>query len=229
MRVLFVCGFNAPGAGPYAVLRAHFAERRLEVEYFTYTWVECAESVYARLSGTLRGGGFDALVAYSMGATLVTRYLTCNPAEAARYTRVVLCMPLIAPTEVRMRLVRCEAAALLEPLVLALLAGVGSLLPSSRHFRAARSVHQVLHVYRHWLDDTAERDAAELLERPNVHVLYALCETLTPVPWRVLSRAANLHIVHGGHAVLRSGQRHAAQFLAALDAALGIRLLGECY
>lgn len=210
MRVLFVCGFNATlceWSASYDAVRAHLAEAGLAVEYFTYTWAECAESVYARLSGALLSGGFDAIVAYSLGATLVARYFTRHAAAVAAYRRVVLCMPLLAQNATHAMLARAPLSSLV-PLPLA---------PRG----ALCSMQQVVHVYRHWLDDTAKVDAVALLGRPNVHVLYALRETLTPVPWRVLSRASNLHVVHGGHAAFET-PAYAAQFFAALDAALGL-------
>ena len=213
MRVLFVCGFNATlceWSASYDALRAHLAEVGLEVEYFTYTWAECAESVYARLRGALLSGGrFEALVAYSMGATLVARYFTCHADAVAAYRRVVLCMPLLAPNATHAMLARAPLSSLVP-------------LPLAPH-GALCSMQQVVHVYRHWLDNdnTEKVDAVALLERPNVHVLYALRETLTPVPWRVLSRAANLHVVHGGHAAFET-PAYAAQFFAALDEALGV-------
>lgn len=192
MRVLFVCGYNARprSATYYDAVVGHFAARGDAVDFFRYTRKESAVSVYARLCGVC--GSFDALVAYSMGATLVARYLTCHADAAAAYSRVVLCMPLLAP----------------NPTLSALMS---SLVP-----HGACSLWQFVHVYRRLLDRADEIDAVALLERPNVHVLYALRETLTPIPWRVLSRAANLHVVHGGHAAFETP----AQFFAALDAAL---------
>jgi hypothetical protein len=209
MRLLFVCGFNAAlcacSSAPYDELRAHLAGVGIDAKYFTYTWTECAESVYTRLCGVLSGSKLDALVAYSLGATLVARYFTVHADAAAAYRRVVLCMPLLVPNATLALLARAP----LSPLVP---------LPLAPHGKLCR-LQQVVHVYRHWLD-TERVDAVALLERPNVHVLYALRETRTPIPWRVLSRAANLHVVHGGHAAHAS---HASQFLAALDAALGWR------
>jgi pimeloyl-ACP methyl ester carboxylesterase len=195
MRVLVVCGYSMRGwSATYDAVRRHFVERGDEAEYFTYTSNESAESVYARLSGVL-SGSFDALVAHSMGAALVARYVTRHADAVASYGRVVLCMPLLAT----------------QPLL-------SSLAPHA----ALCSMQQLAHVYRHWLDRTDVIDAVALLERPTVHVLYALRETLTPMPWRVLSRAANLHVVHGGHyAAYDESAAYAAQFFAALDAALG--------
>jgi hypothetical protein len=209
MRLLFVCGFNAAlcacSGAPYDGIRAHLAGVGFDAKYFMYKWTECAESVYTRLHGVLSGSKFDALVAYSLGATLVARYLTVHADAAAAYRRVVLCMPLLVPNATLALLARAP----LSPLVP---------LPLAPHGTLCR-LQQVVHVYRHWLDNTEKVDAVALLERPNVHVLYALCETRTPIPWRVLSRAANLHVVHGGHAAHASP---ASQFFAALDAALGM-------
>ncbi len=195
MRVLFVCGYNtSPRSATHDAVRCHFAARGDAVDSFLYKREESAESVYARLCGVLSGSAFDALVAYSMGATLVARYLTRHADAAAAYRRVVLCMPLLAPNATH---------ALLLSLV-----------------RCSFGFAQPAHVYRHWLDRVDEIDAVALLERPNVHVLYALRETLTPIPWRVLSRAANLHVVHGDHVAFETP---ASRFFAALDAALGRR------
>jgi pimeloyl-ACP methyl ester carboxylesterase len=197
-RVLFVCGFNS-GLGAwnarYDAVRAHFDGE--SVDYFTYTWAECAESIYARLSGELSSRKHAVVVAHAMGCTLVARYFTRHPGALASYARVVMCMPLVTSDN--------AAAALLARVPL-----IGLLPLPSFGTSWVFCGHQVAHAYREWIPKLDLR----MLGRPNVVVVYAAHDALCPIAPAVLSRVRNLVRVRGDNDAFNS------RFFAALDAAL---------
>ena len=217
MRILFVCGFNPTmraWSGLYDPIRTHLDARGDDVEFLTYTWTECIRAVYARMCAALERGGYDAVVAHSMGGALVARYLTTGRAHAP--PRVVLCMPLLVP-----------ASSLLAALARVPLVGLVPVpkwlgLPSCalRDEPAPRALlndlttffggQQVKHVYRSWLGP----GLASVLERDDVCVLYAARETVAQLDRATLARAAHAYRVDGMH------EDFGAPFLSALDDAL---------
>jgi pimeloyl-ACP methyl ester carboxylesterase len=148
-RVLFVCGFNPYSLCAwnthYDAVRDFFASAGMDATYFTYTWAECAVSVYARLSGELkRDREYDDIVAHGMGCALVGEYFTRHPEEAGAYGSVVLCMPLITGDNAALALLTHVPFAGLVPLP----AGVMSLLTlaapaSAAEMRAREAVGSV--------------------------------------------------------------------------------------
>jgi pimeloyl-ACP methyl ester carboxylesterase len=220
-RVLFVCGFNPYSLCAwnthYDAVRDFFASAGMDATYFTYTWAECAVSVYARLSGELkRDREYDDIVAHGMGCALVGEYFTRHPEEAGAYGSVVLCMPLITGDNAALALLTHVPFAGLVPLP----AGVMSLLTLAAPASAAEMLNvfccqQLAHVYRTWLPKLDLR----LIERPNVHVIYGNRDSLCPIGASTLARARKLYRVEGAHEPYIAPWSEGA-FFAALGAAL---------
>ena len=160
MRVLFVCGFNASLRACDAVcapVREHFAARGDDVEYFTHTWLERAPAVYARLCATLARNRYDAIVAHSLGGTLVARYLAKHP--AVEPPRVVLCMPLLTRDNTVFAALTHVPLLGLVPVPKALGLPAWTLhaeaspfaLPDIKDLTTVYCNQQIKHAYRYWL------------------------------------------------------------------------------
>jgi pimeloyl-ACP methyl ester carboxylesterase len=240
MRVLFVCGFNPTLTAwnpAYDAVRRHMERAGHDVAWFTYVWAEALDSVYARLEEAMRGaGGLDAVVAHSLGGTLVARYYARHPTALRAEQRVVLCMPLLTHDNAALSALahvplvgyvpvpRCVA---LPALALhgSVVHGGGSV--AAEVARGAAAVArglsaeflcgaQIVQVYREWIDALDAR----FVERPNVHVLYASREYLNPIGAATLARAANVRLVAGKHEAYNDAET-ARGFFDALDACLG--------
>jgi pimeloyl-ACP methyl ester carboxylesterase len=228
-KVLFVCGFNPQSLCAwnthYDSVRAFFEGKKgLSVEYFTYTWTECAESVYARLSTTLCSDKYDSIVAHSMGCTLTARYFARHPEKLASYHRVVLCMPLITGDNTLHSFIsRVPFAGMVPmPTMLALpsialssdgfLTGVIDGLMDNCAYGIPRVFcgQQIVHAYREWIP---KLDLG-MLEKPNVHVLYATEDVLTVIANTTLARAKHLAKIEGKHEAFNARRSSRAFFTA---------------
>jgi pimeloyl-ACP methyl ester carboxylesterase len=226
-KVLFVCGFNPQSLCSwnthYDAVRAFFDTKPdLVVEYFSYTWSECAESVYARLSSALASDKHDVIVAHSMGCTLVARYFTRHEDKLAGYQNVVLCMPLITNENALHALLARVPLVGLVPL-LTMLALPSSALFADGMCEGESSLgiprvfcgQQLVHAYRRWIPKLDMK----LLASANVHVVYATEDTLCPMSSGALARATNLWRVAGKHEAFNA-RRSSRAFFAALTSAI---------
>jgi hypothetical protein len=235
-RILFVCGFNPHSLCAwnthYDSVRAFFEGKKgLVVEYFTYTWTECAESVYARLSTMLCSGKFDSIVAHSLGCTLTARYFARHTEKLGTYERVVLCMPLITGDNAfHSFLARVPFAGMIPvPAMLALpssalssdgfLTGVidGLMDNCAYGIPTVFCGQQIVHAYREWIPHLD----LEMLKNENVHVLYATEDVLTVIAKTTLERSKNLAKIEGKHEAFNA-RRSSRAFFTALAKAIGL-------
>ena len=219
-RILFVCGFNPYSLCAwnthYDAVRDFFDTAGIDATYFAYTWAECAVSVYARLSGELKRGGYDDIVAHGLGGTLVGEYFTRHPGEVGAYGSVVLCMPLITRDNAALSLLSRIPFAGLVPVPAGALALLTLTAPSS----AADVVNvfcgqQLAHAYRTWIPNLDLR----LVERPNVHVIYGRRDSLCPLGASTVARARKTYCIECAHEPY-TAQWSESAFFGALSAAL---------
>lgn len=224
MRVLFVCGFNPSATSRwnahYDPVKGHFDASDVTADYFTYTWTECADSVYARLRDTLAATRYDSVVGHSMGGALVARYFTRNPDSLRSYASVVLCMPLISTgNRLHAMLARVPLIGLMPipSSVLYVDRLLNCTFPLSEAVGVPRPFcsQQIVHVYREWIPHL---DLA-MLARPNVHLIYATDDALCPLTASTVARAAHAYRVTGDHEAFNA-PRSSRAFFAALARAM---------
>jgi pimeloyl-ACP methyl ester carboxylesterase len=224
MRVLFVGGFNPSATwswnAHYDPVKGHFDASDHTVDYFTYTWTECADSVYARLSDALAATRYDSVVGHSMGGALVARYFTRKPDRLRSHASVVLCMPLIS-TDNRLHALLSHVPFIgLMPVPSSVLY-VDRLLKCTFPLSEAVGAlglfcgQQIVHVYREWLPHLD----IGMLASPNVRLIYATEDALCPLAASTVARAAHAYRVDGDHEAFNA-PRSSGAFFAALERAL---------
>jgi pimeloyl-ACP methyl ester carboxylesterase len=226
-KVIFVCGFNPQSLCAwnthYDSVRAFFEGKPdLSVDYFTYTWSECAESVYARLSSALARDKYDVIVAHSMGCTLVARYFTRHTDKLGNYQKVVMCMPLItSDNALHAILARVPLVGFVPTLTMLALPSAALYADGLCEGESALGIprvfcgQQVAHAYRKWIPKLD----LHMLGKENVHVVYATEDTVCPMSAGALARALNLRRVVGKHEAFNS-RRSSRAFFAELTAAI---------